>query len=286
MSAPPHNVSVRLSSELELAAAAHGEPGQGSVLLISGAEEPSSRWPLRLIDNLRKATGSVLTFDQRDMGGSGLAAEDYGLSDLVDDAVAVLDHFDVSSAHVLGRGMGGMIAQLLALGHPTRVRSLTLLSTTAGANESAEQPAEWLVERMAERLFGDPPATPIERVQAILEQREWFAGTRFGFDADIELDAIAREVAASPFPAHHVPGHGRAVVQADPRHAGLAALTAPTLIVHGTEDPVYPPSHAFTLHELIPDSRLELIEGLGHELPEGFVDQLSALVTRLVNTTG
>jgi pimeloyl-ACP methyl ester carboxylesterase len=238
-----------------------------------------------LINGLLDATGSVLTFDQRDMGRSGQAVEDYALTDLVDDAVAILDHFSVRSAHILGRGMGGMVAQLLALGQPRRVRSLTLLSTTAGASETAEQPAEWLVERMAERLFGDPPSTAIEQVQAIVEQREWFAGNRFGFDPEVELDAIAREVAASSYPPDHVPGHGRAVVHADSRHGHLPALKAPTLIVHGTEDPVYPPSHAFALHELIPDSRLELIEGLGHELPAGFVDQFAGIVTAFVKKT-
>ncbi|RZV46115.1 MAG: alpha/beta hydrolase [Acidimicrobiales bacterium] len=285
MSAPFHPTSVAVREGLALSATTHGQSVEPAVLLISGAEEPSARWPSALIDRLCQHVGAVVTYDQRDVGGSGSVAETYALDDLVDDALAVLDHVDSTAVHVVGRGMGGMISQLLALRHPTRVRSLTLLSTTAGVNEASEQPAPWLVDRMAERLFGDPPSTPIERVQAIVEQQQWFRGNRFDFDLDRELDAAAREVAASSWPPDHVPGHGRAVVDAEPRHAQLSELTTPTLIVHGTDDPVYPPSHAFVLHELIPNSDVELVEGLGHELPVGFVDQFVGLLETFIKKT-
>ena len=248
-----------------------------AVVLLSAAEAPSSRWPDEFVERLVATTGPVIRFDTRDSGRSDAASPGYSLDDLAADAVAVLDHFDVEQAHVIGRSMGGMIGQLLALNFTERVRSLVLLSTSAGPSDEHGPPAQWFIERMSERLFGDAPATREERISWIVDQQVWFAGTRFGFDRNAIAERTALEVDLF---WHAEPGHGLAVVNVPERYDRLSEIHCPTLVVHGTADPVYPVTHGQALAAGIPDSRLHIVEDLGHELPIAFAEQLGDWVER------
>lgn len=251
-----------------------------AVVLLSAAEAPSSRWPNEFIERLVSTTGPVIRFDTRDSGRSDAVGPGYSLDDLAADAVSVLDHFDVQQAHVIGRSMGGMIGQLLALNFTERVRSLVLLSTSAGPSDEHGPPEPWIVERMSERLFGGAPATREERISWIVDQQAWFAGNRFGFDRDAITDRTAREVDLF---WHAEPGHGMAVVNAPERYDRLGEICCPTLVVHGTTDPVYPVTHGQALAEGIPDSHVHLVEDLGHELPVAFAEQLGDVVERFLS---
>jgi pimeloyl-ACP methyl ester carboxylesterase len=251
------------------------------VLLLSEAEAPSSRWPDRLIGRLVADVGPVLRFDTRDVGRSPAADDDYALTDLAADAVALLGTFGADRAHVLGRSMGGMVAQLMALHHGTTVRSLTLLSTSPGEGPQLPDPAEWLVERMAQRHLGPTPQTDDEKIRWIVDQWEWFAGSRFGFDRQHATERAIDEL------AWWRPGvkHGRAVVEAPSWFESLATVDVPTVVVHGTADPVYAVEHALAIVDRLPHAQLELVEGLGHELPDGFSDQLADVVQEVVART-
>lgn len=257
-----------------------GEPdGNVPALLLSEAEAPSTRWPDELISALIAITGAVIRFDTRDAGRNGPETSPYALADLAADAIRVLDDCRVDHAHLVGRSMGGMVAQIVALDHPDRVRSLTLLSTTGGPAAELQGPEPWLIDKMADRLFGDRPESIPERADWIVDQLEWFAGRRYPFDR-------SRAVAAAMVEAEHMWhedfAHGDAVVDADSRYERLAGVGIPTLIVHGTADPVYPADHGLALADRIPSSHLELIDGLGHELPPDFSDQLAELIGDLV----
>lgn len=247
------------------------------VLLLSEAEAPSTRWPDPLIARLVETVGPVLRFDTRDSGRSESDDQPFTLDDLAADAVEVLRGFGADRAHVVGRSMGGMVAQLLALDHPDAVRSMTLLSTTGGEDDALPEPAEWLVEKMAARHLGSPPVDADERIQWTVEQWEWFAGTRIPFDHRAATIRATEELAWW----RATSGHGHAVVEAEPRWSRLASVRVPTLVVHGTADPVHPPDHGLRLASVIPGAGLELIEGLGHELPDALSDQLADLIGRL-----
>lgn len=249
------------------------------VLLLSEAEAPSTRWPDELIARLVATVGPVLRFDTRDAGRSDRVEAGFSLDDLAVDARMLLHGFGADRAHVVGRSMGGMVAQLLALDHSSVVRSLTLVSTTGGPDDSLPEPAEWLVERMAARHLGLPPGDDDGRIEWIVEQWEWFAGARVRFD---RAAATVRATAELPWwqPAS---GHGLAVVEAEPRWGRLGGIVAPTIVVHGTADPVHPPEHALRLAETIPGAQLELIEGLGHELPDELAAQVAALIARVAH---
>ena len=245
------------------------------VLLLSAAEEPSIRWSETLRRGLALRTGGTIWFDTRDCGRSSWVDEPYQLDDLAGDAVAVLDAFGVERAHVLGRSMGGEVAQRLGLSHGDRVESLMLLSTTPGHGADLASPAQWLIEKMSERLFADVPVDSDERAEWLVDQQEWFAGPVFGFDREAALE-VARQEVDSFWRGPNL--HGHAVVEAADLRPQLATLSVPTMIIHGTADPVYPVEHAQALADLIPGARLILIEGLGHLLPEGFVPDLLDLV--------
>jgi len=267
--------------------AAHGlfrrEPSDAlPVLLLSAAEEPSSRWPNDLLVGLAERSGGVIWFDTRDCGASSWLDNPYTLDDLASDAVAVLDAFEVDRVHVVGRSMGGEVAQCLTLAGSERVASLVLLSTTPGRQADLAPPADWLVDKMTERLFADPPDDDDERAHWLIEQQEWFAGPVFGFDRAEALAAAHREVAAGWRGANL---HGHAVVEAPSRLDALAHIVVPTVVIHGTADPVYPVDHAHVLVERIASSKLVLIEGLGHELPAGFVPDLLRLIDLAISSS-
>jgi len=228
---------------------------------------------------LAERTGEVIWFDTRDCGRSTYLDEPYELEDLMLDAAAVLDAFEVERAHVLGRSMGGQVAQQLALAMPQRVESLTLLSTTPGHREEFGLPEEWLLDKMSARLFNDPPLDDHGRAEWVVEQQQWFSGPVFEFDREQWIAAAAVEVAQCWRGPN---GHGAAVVDAPDIANYLERIMVPSLIIHGTADPVYPVPHAQALAERLANSQLVLVEGLGHELPEEFVGQLIDLMAQHV----
>ena len=250
-----------------------GEPVT-TVLFLSEAEEPSSRWPIELLSSLAQRAGRAIWFDTRDVGRSSWIDEPYDIVDLMTDALVVLDAHGVDSAHLVGRGMGGQVAQQLALAMADRVASLTLISSTPGRREEFGMPEEWLVDKMTERLFAEPPTDPYELAEWMVEQLEWFNGPVFPFDRDAALTRAEAEISDGWRGPN---GHGVAVVDAPDTVDYLPNLTIPTLVVHGTSDPVYPVAHGQGLADLLPRAELVLIEGMGHELPQSFVPQLVSL---------
>ncbi len=251
-----------------------GGAGASPVLFLSEAEEPSSRWPIELLSSLAERSGGAIWFDTRDVGRSSWVDDPYDMIDLMTDALTVLDAYDVESAHLVGRGMGGQIAQQLALAMPERVSSLTLIGTTPGRREEHGDPEQWLVDKMSERLFADPPTEPDQIAEWIVQQLEWFNGPVFPFDREAALGRAAGEVELGWRGPN---GHGSAVVGAPDVADDLINIVVPALVVHGTSDPVYPVAHGQGLSDRLANAQLVLIEGMGHELPTSFVPQLVSL---------
>lgn len=265
------NGEVALYSEALLNDANDSTP----VVLLSEAEEPSSRWSGELLSALAERTGGSIWFDTRDIGRSSWIDEPYGLEELVVDVLMVLDEYNVESAHLLGRGMGGQVAQQLTLAMPERVTSLTLISSTPGRREEFGMPEEWLIDKMTERLFKGAPDDPAELAEWVVEQQEWFNGPVFPFDRDAALSRAAGEIEQGWWGPN---GHGTAVVNARDVVDYLSSISIPALVVHGTSDPVYPVAHAQGLADRLVNSQLVLIEGMGHELPASFLHQLVSLI--------
>ncbi|MCP4846096.1 MAG: alpha/beta fold hydrolase [Actinomycetia bacterium] len=247
-----------------------GEP----VLLLSGADAQCTRWTPALVDPLVDAGHRVVRFDTRDCGlSSKLSSDDgYTLDDLATDACRVLDGEGIEAAHLVGRSMGGMVAQVVALEHPERARSLTLLCSTPGlGDERLPPPDDRLVDQMTERLFAPPPVDHVEKVAWLVELDRLFVGTRYPFDETAATLVADADVTRCWFPET---GHGPAVNSSPSRLDHLGDIGVRTLVVHGTVDPVFPVEHGIALAEGIPGADLWLVEGLGHEVPDACLAEL------------
>lgn len=259
---------------LQLWADLDGPPDGDAVVLITGADSPGFRWTRVLVDRLLGDGYRVLRYDHRDCGRSTRLEADaaYEVADLAADTVGLMDHFGIDSAHIVGRSMGGMIGQLLAADHADRVRSLTMFgSSGAPGDEALGGPDGQFVDAMMTRLFAGPPKTDSEQISWLVELDQLLAGSLYSFDEARQHELASAEIATG-WAAET--GHGVAVHASPGRLERLGAITAPTLVVHGTADPVFPPAHGRALATGIEGAVLVEVEGLGHEVPDALIEEL------------
>lgn len=276
-------ISFALSGSLRLWTERFGDPADPVVLLIMGTSEQGIGWPDELVEALVKGRRQVIRFDHRDTGQSDcvdFGAAPYTIADMARDALAVLDTYDMTTAHIAGASLGGAIGQILAVHHPGRVRTLTAIMTypmgyeagPAWARSLAGEPPqpgdlpapdpEFL--RHVTAMASSPPSTPAERVTANVETWRILNGTTLPFDADAACRHVEASIArARDFRA--ATHHDLAGRQMTPeRQAPLSRITAPTLVIHGTDDPLRPLANGQAVAALIPGARFEVIPGMGH----------------------
>ena len=243
------------------------------VVLIMGATASAISWPSDLLGALTAAGHRVVRFDNRDIGLSthiDYATDPYTLDDMAADTRGLLDALSIDLAHFVGASMGGMICQLMALRYPDRVRSLSLLITSPGPDERLSQSSEEVVA-VATR----PVTTDAELEQRVVDLWRVLTGSRFPFDEAAQRHLAKMDTARGTNPNS---AHGLAVFSAPSRIDALAEVNVPTLIVHGTEDPIFPIDHGEALAKAIPGSRLVTWEGVGHEIPLPLGPELIALL--------
>ena len=250
---------------VELWVEIHGD-GPHPVLLVSGSDSPASRWSDRLVTLLTSAGCRVVMFDHRDCGRSTEvpASTGYTLDDLADDAIGVLDAAGVEGAHVVGHSMGGMVALRLSLDHPGRIRTLTLFGSSPGPDDRLPPPSPGLLVLLEERLWEPIPRDRDGRVRWLVDRQRLYAGPR-GIDEERELELARREVDEAWRPET---GHGPAVAASASVLDRLTAVAAPTLVVHGAADQLFPPGHAEAIARSIAEAQLLVVPDLGHELPD------------------
>lgn len=253
----------------EICAESFGDPADPAVLLIMGAMAPMTRWDADFCGQLADRGRFVIRYDHRDTGRSTCyapGAPEYSISDLVDDAAAVLDAYDVVAADVVGMSLGGMVAQRLAIRHPERVRSLLALSTMAWATELPDDPISndaFDAHMGALETLDWSDRTAV--VDWLVGQWRLLTGATFVFDADrsrrlAELDFDRSRNIAS-MTNHAVMGEGVAPEET------LDLIQAPILVVHGTGDPLIPLSFGRSLADAVGCELVEL-DGAGHDLHE------------------
>jgi pimeloyl-ACP methyl ester carboxylesterase len=286
----------RLAIEVDVQGPADGPP----LVLIMGLGMQLIGWPEPFVEMLTQHGYKVIRLDNRDAGLSqgfddrgtpnvAWAALRYALrlpvrsaytiADMAADTRGVLDALHIERAHIVGASMGGMIAQHIAAKHPQRVSALTLMMTTSGAR-GLPGPRAKARAAMLDRRGLDPKN--IEAVVDRLERVFTIIGSPAYRPADEEArQAFRARLRASVQRAYRPAGVARqliAVAADGDRSALLARITAPTYIIHGAADPLVPVASAHDLQSKIKGSTLEVIEGMGHDLPPALWPRLAALV--------
>ncbi|MEV0778340.1 alpha/beta hydrolase [Streptomyces sp. NPDC050428] len=267
----PNDAAPVEANGVRLCVQTFGSPADPTVLLISGAASPMDGWDAGFCARLAAGGRHVVRYDQRDTGRSvatPAGAPDYTFSDLIADAVGLLDALDVDRAHLVGISMGGAVAQCVAVTHPERVATLTLVSTSPAGPTGSELPPP--SERMR-AAFADPAPEPdwSDRAAVIgylVEGERLFTGSS-PFDEEAARETSGRIVDRTTNIEAAMKNHFVLREAEKPVTVRLADVTAPTLVLHGTEDPLFPLDHARALAEGIPDARLVVLEGVGHQAP-------------------
>ena len=227
-----------------------GEP----LLLIMGMSGTHLSWGEPFLETLRRDF-DVVAYDHRGVGCSSRVTDPFTIVELADDAAALLDALGWETAHVAGISMGGMVAQELVLRHPDRVRTLTLGCTYAGG-EGASLSAPEVIQGLTEAM------TSGDRERAIRAGWGYNVSPRFAADEDqyTEFRRRALEVPA------RLPAIMAQMQAIQPHNTSerLGQITAPTLVIHGSEDQMLPASNAEAIGRRIPDARVEIMDGIGH----------------------
>lgn len=282
------------SNGIEIAYETHGDPGDEPLLLVMGLGTQLLGWPIELVDALVDRGFFVVRYDNRDVGlstkidaGGGdfltqfMAAAQgepievaYRLTDMAADGIGLLDHLGVESAHVVGASMGGMIAQTMAIEHPSRVRTLTSIMSTTGDPDVGQPTPEAM-----QRLLTPVPTTRDEAIERSVETGRVISSP-VHFDED-----LARKRAEEAYDrCFHPAGVARqllGIVASGSRAEGLAALEVPTLVIHGPGDPLVTVSGGQRTAELVPGAELLLIDDMAHDLPLPVVPQVVDAITAL-----
>ncbi|MCX5227379.1 alpha/beta fold hydrolase [Streptomyces sp. NBC_00233] len=257
---------------VELYAEAFGDPGDTPLLLIHGAGHSMLAWDEEFVRRLAAGGRYVIRYDSRDAGRStGYPAGEppYDLRDLVTDAAGLLDALRLPSAEIVGMSQGAAVAQLLALDHPDRVATLALASSTPGGPGHDQSDLPPITQALLAVFAEDAPVPDWNDRAAVVdwlvEGERPFAASSRPFDTDAmrawaaRVVDHARDIAAqvtNPF----LIGAGA------PWRDRLGAITAPTLVLHGTEDPLFPLEHGRALASEIPGARFLAMERTGHEV--------------------
>jgi pimeloyl-ACP methyl ester carboxylesterase len=270
-------VPYALRDDVELYYETFGFDADPALLLVNGLGSQCINYRVEWIERFVAAGFFVIRFDNRDVGlsthldAAGTDTAAYTLDDMAEDAVTVLDAAAVDRAHVLGLSMGGMIAQLLAIHHPDRLRSVTsMMSTTGDPDVGLPSP-----EAMTQIMSASPPDREGYLRHQLTSIRTW--GSPDAYD-----EAWIRRTNGEAYDrAFHPPGQARqllALRAATSRTAALASVRVPMLVLHGDQDRLVDPSGGRRTAEALPGARFELIEGLGHDYPPAYWDTIVGFV--------
>lgn len=282
------------ANTLQIEYESYGEETDPSILLVMGLGAQLTLWPMELVEALVARGFRVIRYDNRDIGLSqkfdGVRAPGvvrqvlmqrlgfspavpYTLSDMAADGAGLLDALGIERAHIVGASMGGMIAQLMAVEHPSRVLTLTSIMSTTGHPKLPQADKEAISALTAPvksrdldtirahgvriaRAIGSP-AYPAE--EAALHQR-----IERNFKRSFYAAGMSRQMAA--------------IIADGDRRARLARITAPTLVIHGEADPLVKVEGGRDTAAHVPGSRLKLFPGMGHDLPVQLVEPMAAAI--------
>jgi pimeloyl-ACP methyl ester carboxylesterase len=271
-----------------------GDPKSKPLLLIAGLGSQMYAWSDEMCNILAKKGFFVIRFDNRDVGlstklgntgipnftelNAAMARGEkpkvpYVLEDMVNDAVGILDALKIAKAHICGASMGGMIAQALAYKHPSRVLSLAVIMSTTGNPALPPGKSEILMQ-----FFAPVPSDREAYIKETVRRDRLIYGT-FPFDEVQDREYRTREYDRCYYPegpirqlaALSIPGN----IQPE-----ISTIRAPTVVIHGMEDPFYPVEVGKMIAKTIPGAELVVIDGMGHSFPHEVIPSIISAIVR------
>jgi pimeloyl-ACP methyl ester carboxylesterase len=275
---------------IEIAYQEVGDPDGDPLLLVMGLGTQMLAWDEEFCGLLAERGFRVVRFDNRDIGrstmveGAGVpkradlflgrrSTAPYLLSDMAADTIGLMDQLGIESAHVVGASMGGMIGQTLAIEHPDRVRSLVSIMSTTGSR--------W-VGTPTLKAFGlmlaEAPRDRNGYVERVVKTFKVVGSPAYPMD-----EPRLREMAGQMYDRSHNPRgilrQMHAITASGDRTTALRKLRLPVTAIHGTRDPLVRPSGGRATARAIPNARLRIVEGMGHDLPREiwpiFLDEIA-----------
>lgn len=281
-----------LPTGIDLCYETFGSPDDPAILLVMGLGGPMGWWTTEFCERLSSRGYLVIRYDNRDTGRStklkqhrvrradivraaaGRGAPPYTVSDMAGDAVGLLDHLDITSAHVAGVSLGGMIAQTLAIEHPDRVLSLTSIMSTTGRRRVG-----WPHPRVIRGMLMSPGRTRDSYAERSIKGAQMIGSPDYPPDREESL-ARAYETYDRGWTASGVTRQLVAALSAPDRTAQLAALDIPVTVLHGRADPLIHRSGGRATAKAIPGAEHLEIPGMGHDIPRPLYDTfIDAIVT-------
>lgn len=288
-------------NEVELCYEVLGEKNPDTIVLISGLGSQMIRWDHTFCDLLVEKGFRVIRFDNRDSGSSVFNSKreipsdksieeifamlskegiSYSLMDMAHDVIGLLNHLNIEKAHIAGRSMGGIIAQLLGSYYPERVLSLTIIMSTS-MNPSLPKPDPEVMAMMTQ-VSADPVLQKEEYLREKIRFAKKISGSGYIFDSNQEKALLEEELIRSRT-KNGIIRQLLAMASFQYNPEVPKKITAPTLIIHGTDDLIFHPDCGKDIADSIPNAEWLLIEGMGHSIPVELFDTISESMVSIIN---
>ena len=284
----------------EIAYEIHGDMKDPIVLLIHGLGMPMTAWPFPMVERLKQQGFCVLRIDNRDQGASQMfdhlpqqnmvwqffkfkmgmpVSSAYSLMDMMTDAVGVLDELKIEHVHVVGASMGGMIAQLMSIHVPERIKSLTSIMSNHGGTK-----LKGPTHKVASHLMSLPVSHSAQSIMNYHVKTWQLIGSPGYPTTEEDLEVYVKGLMDRGMNASGTARQMLAIMSANNRIHDLAKLTMPCQVIHGTDDPLVRVEGGVAMAKAIPNAKLHLIEGMGHDFPEALHVRVCGHIADLVKS--
>jgi pimeloyl-ACP methyl ester carboxylesterase len=287
-------------NSVDIAYQLHGNSSQPTLLLIHGLSTPLTGWPKAMVDAFVAANFQVLLLDNRDVGRSeqldhfsipnmgwiitklklGLSIKTpYHLEDMMQDVVALLDALNLAEVHVVGASMGGMIAQLMAIHHPRRVKTLTSIMSTTGYKKLPridKNIRETLMQKPVSKDYKDQMDYHIKKWQVI--------GSPDYPSSETNLQQYVESMLQRGITAKGTIRQMLSIMATGNREDALSKLDIPSLVIHGDRDGLVNLAGGKATAQAIPNAKLRVYPGMGHDFPVELIPNIVNDIVTHVNT--
>ena len=262
----------------------YGPLGGIPVLLVMGLGGQLTFWPPYMIKRLQDSGYRPIAYDNRDMGFSTRfesnptflsnylkyylnipIKSEYKLDDMANDAVMLIDYLNIKKSHVIGMSMGGMISQILVANYPERFHSYTQIASMVSTPNPTNGPSFKVIRLLQERAFKN--ATKEERIDRAVRLVSTIGMKGYNYNTEEFKDEVGQSIDRSKDDTGFI-RQMAAILGTRDRIQKVNNIKIPTLIIHGDIDPLVKPKNAFHSHKLIPNSKLLMIENMGHLIEE------------------